>query len=368
MTPRRIVPVLGALLVVADLVEVGTTHDWSGPLLAVLVAAVLIPAPLAFAAVRPLAAGLGTLVALLVTAVVLGTPQSLVPLLSLLLAEFVIGFGGGRFRWAVGAGGLLTAAVAIARAQRGGLPPSVVAFVFAVLLYSAPVVLGAVVRARTDAAGAARAAADRAEREQRLTALLAVRDERDRIARDLREVVTAAVGGIIAGAEAGRVAVRTDPAAASAAFDAVEATGRHALEDMRRLLGLLRSIPSPAPRAPQPRLADLEPLLSAAASQGAQPSIRIVGAPRPLSESVELCAYRLIESALEEAAERPGAVEVGLEYGEEELLVMVRTDGDVIGSVRMERMRERALLCGGSLAIQRGDAHVSVTAALPVPA
>lgn len=368
MTARRIVPVLAALLVVVDLVEAVTTRDWSGPLPAALVAAVLIPAPLALAAVRPLVAGLGSMAALLLTAVLLGTPQSLVPLLSLLLAEFVIGFGGGRLRWVAGAAGLVTAVVAIVRSPRGGPPPSVVAFVFAVLLYSVPVVLGAVVRARTDAANAARAAADRAEREQRLAALLAVRDERDRIARDLREVVTAAVDGIIAEADSGRLVVRTDPAAASAAFDAVEATGRHALEDMRRLLGLLRSVPSPAPRAPQPRLADLEPLLSAAASQGVRPSIRIVGAPRPLSESVELCAYRLIESALEEAAERPGPVEVRVEYGEEELLVVVRTDGDVVESLRMERMRERASLCGGSLSVERDEAHLSLTASLPVPA
>ena len=163
---------------------------------------------------------------------------------------------GGR-RAALVAGGV-AAVVAVVAMSLPRTDADLVDAAFVSLAFAGAWVLGD--RARVQRALAAELAerAARLEREQDAEARRAVASERARIARELHDVVAHHVSMMVVQAEAGPVAVERDPARAAGAFDAIAATGRQALVEMRRLLGVLRGDGGPAPSlAPQPGLTDV---------------------------------------------------------------------------------------------------------------
>ncbi|MGW5053346.1 sensor histidine kinase [Actinokineospora sp. NPDC004072] len=228
-----------------------------------------------------------------------------------------------------------------------------------VVLYCTAVVLGDQQRANRELAA----------QEQQARARLATAAERSRIARELHDVVAHTVSVMVLYASVARRAVRSDPARADEALAQVEQSGRESLAELRRLLGALRT--EPADLAPHASLANLDDLVARCAAADLPVRLRVEGNRRPLAAGVELCAYRIVQEALTNAAKHanPSEVTVDLAYRDRELRIDVRNDGpgraDGDPGHGLIGMRERAALVGGHIDIHHGPSEFRVTATLP---
>jgi signal transduction histidine kinase len=241
-------------------------------------------------------------------------------------------------------------------------------------------------RARVQRALAAELAerAARLERERTAEARRAVAEERARIARELHDVVAHHVSMMVVQAEAGPVAVERDPARAAGAFEAIAATGRQALVEMRRLLGVLRGDGEPAASlAPQPGLAQVPSLVEQVGRAGLEVELVVEGREAPLPAGIDLSAYRIVQEALTNALRHgaSGQARVVVRYGERDLELQVhngvesasgRRSPDSDRQVRRSGrgllgMQERVRLFGGELrAGPEPDGSFTVTARIPI--
>ncbi|MFG2627286.1 sensor histidine kinase [Streptomyces sp. NPDC048473] len=179
-----------------------------------------------------------------------------------------------------------------------------------------------------------RAVEDRArqlELTHRIEAEQAAARERARIAREMHDILSHAVSLMIVQAEAGPVAVRTAPQRAEAAFDAISETGRDAMVQLRRMLGVLReneSVPG-APREPQPVLDELPGLVERVRGSGLEISYEVTGPARPIGLAVEATVYRIVQEALTNVVKHAAAdmVSVQLDYRTRALIITVTDDG-----------------------------------------
>jgi signal transduction histidine kinase len=185
-------------------------------------------------------------------------------------------------------------------------------------------------------------------------------------------------------AEAGPVAVEHDPARAAGAFEAIAATGRQALVEMRRLLGMLRGGEEPAPSlAPQPSLAEVPSLVEQVGRAGLRVELVVEGTEAALPPGIDLSAYRIIQEALTNTVKHGGSgrARVLVRYGADALQLQIRDEGRPAGGngAPVERrpdaaqgrgllgMRERVNLFGGELHVGPGpDGGFSVDARLPI--
>jgi signal transduction histidine kinase len=210
---------------------------------------------------------------------------------------------------------------------------------------------------------AVRTGALAAERERGVRARQAVADERTRIARELHDVVSQALGVIVMQAGgAGSVPVLKE-ADAKAVLTTIEQTGRQAFAEMRRLVGVLRDDDEAAALAPQPTVGEIPALLARLASAGLDVDLVIEGTRREVPAGVELSAYRVVQEALTNTLKHSGAghAMVRLIWSQNHLDVEVSDDGPVAGvavapAVRADSggkglvgMRERVMLFGGEL-------------------
>ena len=270
-------------------------------------------------------------------------------------------------------------------ALRAGLPASLGALVQTELAVLVSYTLGIWARERRAYIGTVEQRADRAEREREERAQRAVADERERIARELHDVVTHHVSVIVIQAGAARRALERRPADAQAAIDAIDATGRQALGDMRRMLGILGGhADGPAATAeptlePMPGLDRLGALLESVRAAGLPVELSIEGAPRRLDPGVELSAYRIVQEALTNTLKHAqGArARVHVRYEPGVLEVRVADEGGA-GSRRLSApdegghgligMRERVALFGGTLEAGPLESGFRVRARLPLDA
>jgi signal transduction histidine kinase len=200
--------------------------------------------------------------------------------------------------------------------------------------------------------------------------------ERARIARDLHDVVAHHVSAIAVQAETARLTTEGLPEEGRAHFESIGETARDALNEMRRLLGVLREdVDGKAERDPQPGLARLNELVDTARAAGTEVRLTVQGQVAPLPPGVDLCAYRILQEALTNTRRHaPGApVDVELDYGADTLRLRVRDHGpgpaDGAGEgLGLLGMRERAIMVGGTLtAGPAGGGGFVVDAELPVP-
>jgi len=213
---------------------------------------------------------------------------------------------------------------------------------------------GFALRARSEQAEAAETRAMQAEREREAAARVAVAEERSRIARELHDIVAHAVSVMVL--QAGAVRHRLHDGDDAEALRDVEATGRTALAEMRRLLGAMRRDDEDAELGPQPGLAALEPLLDAFGRAGLPVRLQVDGDSAPLPRGVDLSAYRIIQEGLTNALKHAHAshADVRVRYEPDELLIDVRDDGhgptagDGLGH-GLVGVRERVKLYGGEM-------------------
>lgn len=202
----------------------------------------------------------------------------------------------------------------------------------------------------------------------------AVLEERQRLARELHDVVAHGLSVIVLQAGAARRVAATDPDRAGAALATIEQAGRDALVEMRRLLGVMRAGAESA-LDPQPGLDALDALIDRLRSAGLRVELRREGLGR-LPVGVDLSAYRIVQEALTNAVKHaPGArIEVALRQDGARLEVEVRDDGAAeprpteppAGGHGLLGMRERVALFDGQLEAGPHGAGYRVRATLPL--
>jgi signal transduction histidine kinase len=197
--------------------------------------------------------------------------------------------------------------------------------------------------------------------------------ERTRLARELHDVVAHHVSMMVVQAEAGAV-VTHDPQLVTRTFDGIAGTGRQALVEMRRLLGILRAGADPtAPTAPQPGLAAVPELVRQVSAAGLPVQVTVEGDPADLPPGVDLSAYRIVQEALTNTLRHAGraSATVSIAYRRDAVELEVLDDGAGVaggqdGGNGLHGMRERVALFGGRLdAGPRPDGGFAVRAVLP---
>ncbi|MBX0298893.1 sensor histidine kinase [Cryobacterium sp. 1639] len=256
----------------------------------------------------------------------------------------------------------------------GGLIWSMVAtFVASLAVLGLSWTLGLLMRT-WQTARAGRVGEHRAMEEQRVAQRsVVVEQERNRIARDMHDVVAHSLAVVIAQADGARYARAQDPDAVDAALTTISTTARDALGDVRILLTRLRQDDA---AGPQPVLADLDRLVAQMRSTGLDIEWTTTGTPTTLGSGAQLAVYRIVQEALTNALRHGDA-------GRAVYLSLAWTDGWVAvtidNAVRptpaadgtgelghgLPGMRERALLAGGSLTAEPVGGRFIVTARLP---
>lgn len=205
------------------------------------------------------------------------------------------------------------------------------------------------------------------ELERELHAAQAVDAERERMAADLHQIVTDGVRAMLTELGDARRDALAEPGRAAGAVLRVEERGRDALTEMRSLLGVLRRGDEDLALAPQPSLARLDALARHAGAGGLEVTLRVEGAPRPLTPGLDVAAYRLVEEALASAA-GAGRADVVVRWDERDLALEVGVDGPQLAEPQTLRAtRERVALFDGRLEAGRRPRGGSVVIAqLPI--
>jgi signal transduction histidine kinase len=353
--------------------------------------------------------------ALLIMGVLLSRLSPAVPAVIFLAAAFVlytVTVEGRRRTGGAALGLILAVMVLLTSTGSGGRPRSDAATVFV------PVALANVIAWMTGYSVRQRRLYVVTLQEQ--AASSAVAEERLRIARELHDVVAHSMSVIAVQAGYGQYVIEASPDGAKDALGAIQATSRDALEEMRRMLGVLRQqdvtpgpartgpaapgqgppgasgpadasgpaegspAPRQAPLAPAPGLAGLDRLVERTRGAGVRVTLEVSGPPRPAPAGVDLSAYRIIQEALTNVVRHAGTgarcvVSVG--YTDSDLVIRVTDDGGLpvaLPSVSVAAhgtghgiigMHERVHLCGGTFSAgPLPDGGFQVTAALPLPA
>jgi signal transduction histidine kinase len=210
----------------------------------------------------------------------------------------------------------------------------------------------------------------------RLLARELVIEERTRIARELHDVVAHGVSVMVLQATAGSRIADRDPARAAAALDVIQDTGREALENLRRVVGVLRSDGDNDPQLlPQPGLDQLETLVEQMRRAGMVVELTVRGKRRALPAGIELSVYRVVQESLTNVLKHASAskARVVLDYRDRELIAEIADDGHPTAAVAtggsgVAGMRERVSLCGGEFDASRGDGGFTVRARIPLAA
>jgi signal transduction histidine kinase len=259
----------------------------------------------------------------------------------------------------------------------GGGDQSLKLFIGLSGLTTAAAMVGTSIRQRRLLLRALHERAARLERERDQQGRLAAAAERARIAREMHDVVAHNVTVMVALADGAAFALGEEPERAAAALATAAATGRQALTEMRRLLGVLRDESEADSRAPQPGIAQIDELVEQVRAAGLPVTLEVAGRPTQAPEGVQLTAYRVVQEALTNTLKHAGgeaAAHVKLRYAEDRIELEVLDSGapaaEPGGHGRgLHGMRERAALYGGQIdAGPRADGGWVVQGSLPLSA
>jgi signal transduction histidine kinase len=284
------------------------------------------------------------------------------------------------------ASGLAAATVAQLRwpNQETGAMGNVAVVVFMTVPFALAWVLGDSIRTRRAYYAQLEERATRLEKEREAQAKVAVAAERARIARELHDVVAHNVSVMVVQADGAAYVLDTAPDQAKKALETISSTGRQALAEMRRLLGVLRTgeHQEAGEYVPQPDVRQIEDLVEQCRGSGLPVDFKIEGTPRPLPSGVELTAYRIVQEALTNTRKHGGpnaGASVRLVYFDDGLGLLVEDDGKGAPHELYEEggfdgqghgligMRERVGMVGGTLdAGPRPGGGFRISALLPL--
>ena len=236
--------------------------------------------------------------------------------------------------------------------------------IFVMTLAVPPYVFGRIVRRLDEQRG-------QLERQSGQLRDQAVRDERDRIARELHDVVAHSISAMVVQTAAAQDLVRTDPDGAAAVLENVARTGREALTETGRLLHLVRDEDDELGLAPAPGLADLSGLVDSHRERGMDLDADLRLPDRPVPGGVDVSAYRVVQEALTNAL-RYGAGRTSLVVAAESGVLRIACSnrlGSAPGGgsgLGLAGMAERVRLLGGSLDHGRAGDRFELHAAIPL--
>ena len=365
------------LFVIAE-IEVATVGG-DAPLPLLMLGAAGYSLPFAIRRVRPLLAVVLVVASVVLMAALLtDTTQYFVPFLVAMLTSYGAGaYLDGRPAYlglAIMVCGVLTVTM---------LSPSQITgdYVFPTAFSADAWLSGRAVRTRTRLTEELHEAALREQEAQELESRRAAADERRRIAREMHDVVAHSVSVMVVQAGGARRILQRDPERAVAAAAQIERTGREALAEMRRLLGVLhREDDAHDARAPQPTMAGVGALVERAREAGLPVELRVSGERRSLPAGLDLAAFRVVQEGITNAlkyADR-APTEVRVRWGTRELELEILDRGPGPARERLETaggghglvgMRERVKLYGGELeAGRRRGGGFRIRAKLPLVA
>jgi signal transduction histidine kinase len=360
------------LSIAAAVVDQGNKDGPGGPLWFDVTAAIAIVVPLFFRRRFPF--GAPAAVFFLIAATSFVDPKFInddfVVFMAATASAFLFGMLKERRR-AVAGVGIALAAIAIVGHNQGDHAGD---FLWPVIIFGIAWTVGYGLDWKFREAEEARDRADRAEREREEQALLAVADERARIARELHDIVGHSVSVMTVQTAGVRSLLRPHQEREREALQIVEQTGREALAEMRRLVGVLRR-PEEAPAlAPQPSLEHLDKLVEQAREAGLPVKLTVEGDPVELPAGLDLTAYRLVQEGLTNALKHANAhrAEVLVRYDNGHVELTVSDDGTGDGGGEsgghgLVGMRERIAVYGGELeAGQQPQGGYCLHARLPV--
>jgi signal transduction histidine kinase len=230
---------------------------------------------------------------------------------------------------------------------------------------------GLFVGSRRDAAALGRRAVELEQ--QRAEAIAA---ERARIARELHDVIAHHISVVVIQAVAAMGILDRHPERTREPLQRIEQSGREALSELRRLLGILRQDEDRSALAPQPSLADLGALLDGVRGAGLPVELQVEGAVRPLPRGIDVSAYRIVQEALTNTLKHAGvaSAQVKVRYGRDALELEVTDTGRGPGTGNgvgaghgLLGMRERVVVYGGDLETgPKDDGGYLVRALLPL--
>ncbi|MFF6997813.1 sensor histidine kinase [Streptomyces sp. NPDC008313] len=274
-------------------------------------------------------------------------------------------------RWASRAAltcGLLAAPLSQIRWPQDHVNPwgNVLIAVFQAVPFVLAWVLGDSIRTRRAYLAQLEERAARLEKEREAQSKVAVAAERARIARELHDVVAHNVSVMVVQADGAAYVLDAAPDQAKKALETISSTGRQALAEMRRLLGVLRTgeHQESGEYVPQPDVEQLDDLIEQVRTAGLPVDFKVEGTPRPLPSGVELTAYRIVQEALTNTRKHGGAnagASVRLVYFDDGLGLLVEDDGKGAPHELYEEggadgqghgligMRERVGMVGGTL-------------------
>ena len=399
----------GALMVALLMVPTASSvlSEWDGPVSRYVVTVAMV-VPLAWRRTRP------TLSAVAIFTIALGHlllgPTLIVPADALVLvALYSVTVHGSVWSYRIAlagslVGSLLAGATIVLDSSATGLEGGFVWSLTLSLMALSTFALALVRRSRREAITALVDRAERLEVERDQQAQIATAAERARIAREMHDIVAHSLSVIIAQADGGRYAAEQDPTAAQRSLGTIAETGRAALADMRRLLGVLRPAPSGSPSGraepgtstgslrtvttgstptvgpqlvPQPAVDDVAALVAQVRDSGVRVSLVRMGTPRTLPPGTGLTVYRICQESLTNVLKHAGptpAATVLLQWTAASLVLEVTDDGRGAaaasdgGGQGVLGMRERAAMLGGTLAVgPRPGGGFRVRAEIPIP-
>jgi signal transduction histidine kinase len=351
----------------------GRTDGPTGPLWFDVLTIVAILSPLFVRRRFPFAAPVAVGAAVVLTTFVdpRVTPYAFVTFLAGCAAVFLVGLLGDRSLAVAGLALALGVEALVAyKDPKGNLGAFIPTSIVLAILWTIAFALGR----KFQEADEAKNRASRAEREREERARSAVTEERARIARELHDVVGHSVSVMTVQASAVRRLLRPEQQRERESLLIVEQTGREALAEMRRMVGVLRR-PEEAPAlAPQPSLEHLDKLVEQVREAGLPVELRVEGDPLPLPAGLDLTAYRLVQEGLTNALKHARAqhAEVLVHYSDGHVELTVSDDGrgagDHDGSGHgLVGMRERMTVYGGELEVgPRPEGGYRLRARLPV--
>jgi signal transduction histidine kinase len=366
--------VLGAIGVAAELVfQQGNSDAPTSSLWLLIPLAVLLVLPLLARNLSPF----GVPAAMMVYAAILSfiddrvVAFSFFIFLAILAVAFLFGMLDDRRQALAGLAISLAVGAIVVRNDPQGGPGD---WVFVGLVFSAVWLAGFALSSKLVQAREAEERATRLEQERAEEARRAVDEERQRIARELHDVVAHSVSVMTVQAGGVRRLLRPEQEREREALLQIEETGRQALAEMRRLLGILRQPTEQPTLKPQPGMGSLGDLIKQVREAGLPVEYRIQGDPIPLPPGVDLSAYRIVQEALTNALKHagPARAKVAVRYGPDALELEIENDGagngqgDGTGHGQVG-MRERVALYGGKLESgPRAGGGYAVRARLPV--